>query len=140
MFERSKTKKLKYNINFKLSLIEYVDSNWKNDYIIRKSAIEYLFLLDQTFISWFSKLQKTVAINFCEIEYMTLKNAVQKMLWLQNIFNQLSTLNIKQANLLYCDNMSTIDLFKNFEHHVRIKHINIQYCWKDYLTKWIKYV
>ena len=80
-----KNKKIKYHISFKLNLIEYVDSNWKNDYITRNWTIEYLILLNQSSISWSSKLQKRFAASLCKVEYMTLKNAVQEMLWLQSV-------------------------------------------------------
>ena len=46
---------------------------------------------------------------------------------MQNVIKQLFILNIKQAKLLYCDNMSAIILLKNFEHYARIKHIDVQF-------------
>ena len=58
---------------------------------------------------------------------MTLKNVVQEMFWLQNVIKQLFILSIEQAKLLYCDNMSTIVLSKNLEHHARTKHIDVQF-------------
>ena len=122
-----RNKEIKYHINFKLNLIEYVDSNWRNDYTTRNSTIEYLILLSQSPISWSSKLQKRFAASSCETEYMTLKNVVQEMLWLQSVIKQLFILNIEQAKLLYCDNMSAIALSKNLEHHARIKHIDVQF-------------
>ena len=65
-----------------------------------------MILLNQLSISWSSKLQKRSATSLCEAEYMTLKNVVQEMLWLQSVIKQLSILSIEQAKLLYCDNMS----------------------------------
>ena len=60
----TQNKELLYNISNEeaLSLIEYVDNDWENDYIIRKSITDYLFTFDNTSISWSSKLQKSVAI------------------------------------------------------------------------------
>ena len=44
-------------------------------------------------------------------------------------------MNIEQAKLLYCDNMSAIALSKNLEHHARTKHINVQFYFVRYYIK-----
>ena len=79
----------KSNDNNTLDLIEYVDSDWESDYITRKSITSYLFLFDNTFVSWSLKLQTSIAINFCQVEYMTLKEVVKKLIWLKSIFKQI---------------------------------------------------
>ena len=75
---------------------------------------------------------------------MTLKNAVQEMLWLQSIFKQLSILKIYNIKTLYCNNKSAINLSKNLEYHARTKHIDIQYHFvRDFIEREIielKYV
>ena len=39
-----------------------------------------MFLVENTSISWSSKLQKSVALSFCEAEYMTLKEAAKELI------------------------------------------------------------
>ena len=113
------------NSNSEPELIGYVDSDWGGDFSTRKSTTGYLFLFGNSPVSWSSRLQKTVALSSCKAEYIALKEASKELIWLQSLFNQL---NIKyNANLIYCDNKSTIDLSKNSEHYARTKHIDIQY-------------
>ena len=61
-------------------LVSYVNSDWGGDYTTRKSITGYIFLLGNSPISWSSKLQKSVIINSCEIEYMALKEASKKLI------------------------------------------------------------
>ena len=134
----TQNKGLLYNISDEeaLSLIGYVDSDWGGDYTTRKSTTGYLFTFGNTPISWSSKLQKSVAISFCEAEYMALKEAAKELIWLKTVFNEIKPLNKYNTDLLYCDNKSAIDLSKNPEHHARTKHIDIQYHFvRDYIER-----
>ena len=105
----------------------YVDSDWGGDYTTRKSTTGYIFLLSKTSVSWSSKLQKSVAISSCEAEYMALKEAAKELIWLKAVFNQIEPFKHCSADVIYCDNMSAIDLCRNPEYHARTKHIDIQY-------------
>ena len=80
-----KEKELLYN-KFNLELLGYVDSDWGGDYFIKKFIFEYIFLVGNTLISWLFKLQKSITLSSCEAEYITLKEATKKLLWLKFIF------------------------------------------------------
>ena len=72
-------------------------------------------------------MQKSVAINSCEAEYMILKEVSKELIWLKSFFKQIKLLNNYNADIIYCDNKSAINLSKSPEHHARTKHIDIQY-------------
>ncbi len=81
-------------------------------------------------------MQKSVAISSCEAEYMTLKKAAKKLIWLKALFKQLKSLNSIFADTLYCNNKSAIDLSKNPKYYARTKYIDIQYHFiRDYIKK-----
>ena len=61
-------------------LINYINNDWKDNYITRKFITDYIFLLNNSFILWSLKLQKFVVINFCEVKYMTLKKAFKELI------------------------------------------------------------
>ena len=59
-------------------------------------------------------------------EYIALKEAIKEMLYLKEVLFKLDLLNV-EASILYTDSKSAIELANNSEHHVRTKHIDIQY-------------
>ena len=87
-------------------------------------------------------IQTTNHCNFfiCEIEYMNQIQIVKKIIWLSNLLNELQFFNAIKNNLIvyeifvyclvviiiYCDNQKTQTLIRNFNQHVRNKHIDIQ--------------
>ena len=64
----------------KSMLKDYVDSDWDDDYITKKLTTDYIFLFDLASISWSSRLQKSVTLNSCEAEYITLKETAKKLI------------------------------------------------------------
>jgi hypothetical protein len=52
-------------------LVGYVDADWRGAED-RKSTTGYLFLLNNSPISWTSKKQQTVTLSFTEAEYVAL--------------------------------------------------------------------
>ena len=58
---------------------------------------------------------------------MALKKAAKELIWLKLLFKQIPFLNNYKSNLLFYNNKSVINLFKNPEHYACTKYINIQY-------------
>ena len=113
------------NIDIKLLLKGYVNSNQGRDYSTRKSTTRYIFLFNGTPISQSSKLQKSVIISSIEAEYMALKEGFKELIQLKAIFNQLEPLKLYILDILYSDNIGAIYLSRNPEYYTKIKHINI---------------
>ena len=62
---------IKYNANQKINLEGYVDSDWADSAINRKSTSGCCFSMRSGVISWFSKKKSCVALNTAEEEYVT---------------------------------------------------------------------
>ncbi len=77
-------------------------------------------------ISWQSKKQQTVATSSTEAKYMSMKEAVKKIIWLCKLFSDLGHPQ-HEPTMLYEDNTRAIDLAHNPVHHSQTKHIDIQY-------------
>ena len=60
---------LRYRKDAKMNLRAYVDSDFGGDKETRKSTKGYVILFDSTPTTWYSKLQKSVAVSTVESEY-----------------------------------------------------------------------
>ena len=59
---------LKYDVNQKINLEGYVDSNWAGSAIDRKSTSGYYFSMGSGVISWFSRKQSCVELSIAKAE------------------------------------------------------------------------
>ena len=61
---------LKYDANQKINLEGYVDSDWADSAINRKSTSGCYFSMGSGVISWFSRKQSYVVVSIAEVEYV----------------------------------------------------------------------
>lgn len=108
-----------------IDLLGYADSDWGGDRFDRKSYTGYIFILNNSPISWNSKKQPTVALSTTEAEYMALTSATKEAIWLKQLFNEIG-ISIETVKL-FGDNQGALKLSKNPVFHARTKHIDIQY-------------
>ena len=80
--------------------------------------------LGDNLVSWSSKRQNTVSHSSAEDEYRAVANAVAEASWLHQLLAELHT-PLRQAILVYCDNISTVYMSSNPIQHQRTKHIEI---------------
>ncbi|KAH9140730.1 hypothetical protein AeRB84_015057 [Aphanomyces euteiches] len=85
----------------------YVDADYANDAITRRSTSGYLLYLNGCLISWKSKLQNIVALSTSEAEYISMSYGLQEALWLKSLLEELQ-LPIKLAIIVYEDNQSSL--------------------------------
>lgn len=64
-------------------LIGFVDSDWDNDSLDRKSDTGYCFTMCGSVISWQSKKQKTVSLYSTEAEHVDLSEATREAVYLK---------------------------------------------------------
>ena len=104
----------------------YVDANWGEDTITRKSVTGYVFMLCGAAISWKSKRQDTVAKSTMEAEYMALSDCVSEAMFLRQLLHEL---NVKQSEptVIFEDNDATKGLAEERKTTQRSKHIDIKY-------------
>jgi len=81
----------------------YVDADWGNCIINRRSYTGYVFILSQGAIIWESHKQRIVALSSMEAEYMATADAAKEALYLINFLRELGCSNL--ANItIYNDN------------------------------------
>lgn len=130
---RYKNGTLQYGILFpqaqeteQLSMIGYLDADWRGDKIDRRSITCFGFMLQGAPISWSSKKQSIVALSSCEAEYVAGSFASCQANWLQNVLEELM-IKLKPPIKLLIDNKSAINLAKNPIAHGKSKHIETRF-------------
>lgn len=104
----------------------YVDADWGNCTIDRKSYTGYCFIYGGGPISWDSKKQKTVALSSTEAEYASLTEGTKEGIYLLRYLDELGV-NMNNGILIYNDNMGALKLAENHTFHARSKHIDIKH-------------
>lgn len=107
-------------------LIGYVDADWGENCIDRKSNSGYLFQLHGGTINWVSRKQTCVSLSSTEAEYISLAEACQDMKWTQYLLKDLNIMS-NQPPLIYEDNQSCLKMLKAEKLNSRTKHIDIKY-------------
>ena len=117
---------LKYEVNQKINLEGYVDSDWAGSSIDRKSTSGCCFSMGSGVISWFSRKQSCVALSTTEAEYVAACSASCEVVWLWKLLSDIFDLQL-DATCIHCDNQSCMNLLENPVFHDKSKHINIKY-------------
>jgi hypothetical protein len=108
-------------------LIAYSDSDWAGDrHGDGRSTTGWFMMVGTTPISWTSRKQTIVALSSTEAEYIANGEAVQEVLWVRQLLEDIHQLQ-NHPILLRCDNSSAIALASNDKHHQRTKHINVKH-------------
>ncbi|XP_071569781.1 uncharacterized protein [Temnothorax nylanderi] len=119
---------ISYGLNYTRDnegLIGYVDADWGNCRIDRKSYTGMAFVLAGAAISWGSRKQRTVALSSTEAEYLGLTDAAKEAVYLVQFLKELGLGDLATVTL-YNDNMGAAHLAQNPIHHARSKHIDIR--------------
>lgn len=112
--------------NCKLPVLEaFVDSDWGNDNVDRKSVSGFLFKIYGNTVKWVTRKQTSVALSSTEAELNALCTCVTDGLWLSKI---LSDLNVT-VDVIYVheDNQGCLKILKNPMNNRRVKHVDIKY-------------
>lgn len=120
---------LDYGITFHKTgkpLVGYVDADWGNNIVDRRSYSGYVFILGGAAITWEARKQRTVALSSVEAEYLALGEATKEAIFLRQFLSSLGIIS-KQATVIYNDNQSSQLLVKNPAYHSRTKHIDIRH-------------
>lgn len=108
-------------------LIGYIDADWAECNIDRKSNTGYLFKLFGGVINWTCRKQSSVSLSSTEAEYIALAEGCQEMKWIQYLLKDMNILNENEPPLIYEDNQSCLKMLKAEKLSSRTKHIDIKY-------------
>ena len=117
---------LKYDVNHKINLHSYVDSDWESRTTDRKSNLWCCFSLVSGMISWISKKQSCMALTTAEEEYVSACSAIFEVLWLWKILSDLFDLQLDVTCIFY-DNQSCMNISQSPMFHDKSKHIEIKF-------------
>jgi len=109
-----------------LDILGYVDSDWGNCDLDRRSYTGYSFILCGAAISWCSRKQRTVALSSTEAEYMGLTEAAKEAIFLSTFVQELGVKQLSKITI-FNDNQSAGKLAQNPVFHSRSKHISIRH-------------
>lgn len=114
-----------FNRSVNFNLTGFVDADWANNVLDRKSYTGFCFKLGNCLISWESRKQNTVALSSTEAEYMALSEASKEAMYLRNLICEL-TGDLKCITI-FNDNQSAIKLSANPVFNKRSKHIDVRH-------------
>jgi len=123
-----------YKKEGKVRLIGWSDLDYVGDTYDMKSTSGYVFMIGNAAISWSSKKQPIVTLSTTEVEYVAATSCSFKRVWLRKILSHLCE-DQREANVVYCDNSSSIKLSKNPVMHGRCKYIDLGFHFLRNLTK-----
>ena len=108
------------------SLIGYVDADWGENRVDRKSHSGYAFFINGGLISWCCRKQSCVSLSTAEAEYIAICEAAKEIKYIYNLLNEMSISVCKPITIME-DNQSCIKMINNEKFNARSKHIDIRY-------------
>eukprot|EP00253_Pinus_taeda_P019921 PITA_19921 len=115
-----------YRQEDEVKLCGFTDADWAGSPTDRKSTSGGIFSIRLTTVSWYSRKQRSVALNSLEAEYMATSLAACEAIWMRKIMVGLFRSHL-EPTVIYCDNQSCIKLSTNPVFHDRSKNIDIRY-------------
>jgi hypothetical protein len=85
-----------------------------------------MFSFGSAVVTWSSKKQPTVALSSTEAEYRGAAMVACEVACLRKLLGDLG-LHVDRQVVIYCDNLSSIQLVRNPVFHARTKHIEVHY-------------
>ena len=116
--------------NENIIFIDFFDVSFVDDINIRQSSNEYCFKLFDDLIDWKIFKQKTIIINFIEIEFMIMSMTINTKMWWNRFFETIN-MKMKEFTHIECDNRQTIRVFitSNVKLIIKLHHVDIHRHW-----------
>lgn len=118
--------KLKLGSNRSENLIGYVDADWAQNRVDRKSNSGYVFKYNGGCVSWCCRKQQCVSLSSTEAEYIALAEAVQEAVWLRKLMEDFD-IKLQEPTIIFEDNQSCIKLVDSEKFSKRTKHVDTKY-------------
>lgn len=117
-----------YTFDTSSSIVGYCDANCAGCADDRKSTSGSCFNIGNNLVAWSlkkKKKQNCISLSIVESEYNSAGSCASQLLWLKQM---LADYKIEQGSmLLFCDNVSAINISKNLVHHSLTKHKDIRH-------------
>ena len=124
----TKNASIKYNGNYKESIMGFSDSDWAENKDDRKSVTGYCFTLALGPVTWASRRQTTVALSSVEAEYMALTETIRQAKWHKHFMSELNIVDERYFRIpIFMDSQGAQALAENDIQGRRSKHIDIRY-------------
>ncbi|CAL8083511.1 unnamed protein product [Prunus armeniaca] len=114
-----------YTYDTCVNLVGYSDADWAGCSDDRKSTSGGVFYIGNNLVAWHSKKQNSVSLSTTEAEYVAVGSCCTQLLWMRQMLEDYGL--AQSCFLIYCDNMSAIDISKNPVQHSRTKHTDIRH-------------
>lgn len=111
--------------NNTLKLISYVDADFANCPLDRKSMTGFVLKINNNVIGWKTKKQNVVALSSCEAEYVALSHCVTDSLFVIHMLSEMLCINLYPV-CVYEDNKSCIRVASTLETK-RSKHVDVKF-------------
>lgn len=82
--------------------------------------------LGSNLVTLASHKQRVVSRSSTEAEYRALADGVSKVTWIESLVNELH-ISLPSPPVVYCDNLTTVQLASNHVLHARTKHVEIDH-------------
>jgi hypothetical protein len=124
---------LKFSKTGDSQFVGYVDADWGNNAIDRRSYTGLCFVMSGGAISWETKKQRTVALSSTEAELMGITEACRDAIYLRNLMSEI--INVTYTVNIFNDNQGAIKLLLNNVFSKRTKHCVISFVGIALLTR-----
>lgn len=121
-----KVLKLESKKAYEGEIIGYCDANYASNTDDRKSVSGYAIYYMGALVSWKSKTQQCVTMSSTEAEYVAMSMCVMEMDFVRQVIESMG-FEVKLPMKLYVDNVSAIELAKNYSTSGRTKHIDVRF-------------
>ena len=110
--------------------MKFFDVSFADDINTRQSSNEYCFKLFDDLIDWKIFKQKTIIINFIEVEFMIMSMTINTKMWWNRFFEAID-MKMKRFTHVECDNRQTIRVFITFDVKliIKLRHVDIHRHW-----------
>ena len=124
---------LKGTLDFKLCLggmdvvlRGFCDADWTGDVNDQQSIMGYMLFIGIGVISWKCKKQPTIALSIAKAEFMGTSHYTKEAILLRQLLADVGYVQETPTSIM-CENQGCITLAKNYTHHSRTKHTDVQH-------------
>jgi hypothetical protein len=115
-----------YEASTKLQVHGYIDADWAGSILDMRSTSSFMFSFGSVVVMWSSKKQLTVALSSTKAEYMGAAMVACEVAWFRKLLEDLG-LHVDRHVIIYCDNLSSIQLAKNPMFYARTEYVEVHY-------------